>query len=66
MKFIFKRKRNRGTTAIEYCLIAALIAVVATNVMGAGGRTLIATFDTIAVKLCLGTCVLVQQSPPGR
>ncbi len=65
MIFIPGRKRNRGTTAIEYGLIAALIAVVATGVLGAGGMVLIATFDTIAAKMCLGTCVL-QQSSPGR
>jgi pilus assembly protein Flp/PilA len=42
---------NNGVTAIEYGLIAALIAVVAVNVMGLVGSDLSATFSTIASNL---------------
>ena len=40
-----------GVTAIEYGLIAALIAVAAVNVMGTVGTNLSRTFNTIATKL---------------
>ena len=42
---------ERGATAIEYGLIAALIAVAAVTVMGTVGTNLTATFQTIANKL---------------
>lgn len=41
-------KREEGVTAIEYGLIAALIAVVAITVMKLVGTNLTATFQTIA------------------
>jgi pilus assembly protein Flp/PilA len=40
-----------GVTAIEYGLIAALIAVVAVGIMGTVGTNLTTTFTTIAGKL---------------
>jgi pilus assembly protein Flp/PilA len=40
-----------GATAIEYGLIAALIAVAAVTVMGTVGTHLSSTFATIASKL---------------
>jgi pilus assembly protein Flp/PilA len=40
-----------GATAIEYGLIAALIAVAAVTVMGTVGTNLSTTFNTIAGKL---------------
>jgi len=40
-----------GVTAIEYGLIAALIAVAAVTVMGTVGTNLSSTFNTIATKL---------------
>jgi pilus assembly protein Flp/PilA len=40
-----------GATAIEYGLIAALIAVAAVSVMGTVGQHLSTTFNTIATKL---------------
>jgi len=40
-----------GATAIEYGLIAALIAVAAVNVMNTVGKNLSTTFSTIATKL---------------
>ena len=40
-----------GPTAIEYGLIAALIAVAAVTVMGTVGTNLSSTFNTIAGKL---------------
>ena len=40
-----------GATAIEYGLIAALIAVAAVTVMGAVGTNLSSTFNTVATKL---------------
>src|SRR6185437_9273520 len=42
---------KKGVTAIEYGLIAALIAVAAVNVMGTVGTRLSTTFNTIATKL---------------
>jgi len=40
-----------GATAIEYGLIAALIAVAAVSVMGTVGKNLSTTFNTVATKL---------------
>jgi pilus assembly protein Flp/PilA len=49
---IVKLLRNEdGATAIEYGLIAALIAVAAVTVMGTVGTNLSSTFSTIATKL---------------
>jgi pilus assembly protein Flp/PilA len=49
---ILKLLRNEdGATAIEYGLIAALIAVAAVTVMGTVGTNLSSTFNTIATKL---------------
>ena len=42
---------GRGATAIEYGLIAALIAVAAVTVMDTVGTDLSSTFRTIAIKL---------------
>jgi pilus assembly protein Flp/PilA len=49
----FKRllKNESGVTAIEYGLIAALIAVAAVTVMGTVGTNLTGTFTTVAGKL---------------
>jgi pilus assembly protein Flp/PilA len=44
-------KNEDGATAIEYGLIAALIAVAAVTVMGTVGTNLSTTFNTIATKL---------------
>ena len=47
-----KLVRNEdGATAIEYGLIAALIAVAAVTVMGTVGTNLSSTFNTVANKL---------------
>jgi pilus assembly protein Flp/PilA len=43
--------RRGATAAIEYGLIAALIAVAAVTVMGTVGHNLSTTFNTIATKL---------------
>jgi pilus assembly protein Flp/PilA len=40
-----------GATAIEYGLIAALIAVAAVTVMGTVGTNLSSTFNTVATDL---------------
>ena len=40
-----------GATAIEYGLIAALIAVAAVTVLGTVGTNLTATFTTVSNKL---------------
>ncbi|MBX7541788.1 Flp family type IVb pilin [Qipengyuania sphaerica] len=49
MKFIKKLRRNEeGATAIEYGLIAALIAVAAMTAMGALGNQLKATFGKVS------------------
>jgi pilus assembly protein Flp/PilA len=44
-------KDEDGATAIEYGLIAALIAVAAVTVLGTVGTNLTATFSTVASKL---------------
>ncbi len=44
-------KNEDGATAIEYGLIAALIAVAAVTIMGTVGTNLTNTFTTIANKL---------------
>ena len=44
-------KSEDGVTAIEYGLIAALIAVAAVTVMGTVGTNLSSTFSTVAGKL---------------
>ena len=49
---LIKLFRNEdGATAIEYGLIAALIAVAAVTVMGTVGTNLKSTFSTIASNL---------------
>ena len=44
-------KNESGVTAIEYGLIAALIAVAAVTVMGTVGTNLTNTFTTVANNL---------------
>jgi pilus assembly protein Flp/PilA len=52
MKILRNIKKNvAGATAIEYGLIAALIAVAAITAMGALGTQLSTTFDTTSTKL---------------
>ena len=50
--FFVKLLNNEdGATAIEYGLIAALIAVAAVTVMGTVGTNLSSTFNTVASSL---------------
>ena len=52
MKFINKLLRDEaGATAIEYGLIAALIAVAAITAMQGLGTQLSGTFNTVSTKL---------------
>ncbi|WP_324742741.1 Flp family type IVb pilin [Tsuneonella sp. CC-YZS046] len=52
MKFFNKLIRDEaGATAIEYGLIAALIAVAAITAMGALGDSLSTTFTTVSTQL---------------
>jgi len=52
LKFLVKLLNNEdGATAIEYGLIAALIAVAAVTVMGTVGTNLSSTFNTVATSL---------------
>ena len=52
MKMIKKLFKNQdGATAIEYGLIAALIAVAAISAMGTLGGNLAKTFNTVNNKL---------------
>ena len=44
-------KDESGATAIEYGLIAALVAVVLVTALGAMGTKLGATFDTVSQNL---------------
>ncbi len=50
---IFKNllRSEDGVTAVEYGLIAALIAVAAVTVMGTVGTNLTSTFQTVANSL---------------
>ncbi|MFL6748893.1 MAG: Flp family type IVb pilin [Sphingomicrobium sp.] len=50
-KFLKLIKNNKGATAIEYGLIAALIAVAAIAAMGNIGNKLGTTFNNVASKL---------------
>ncbi len=52
MKFFNKLARDeQGATAIEYGLIAALIAVAAITAMGALGNNLKSTFNTVGTAM---------------
>ena len=52
MKFINKLFRDeQGATAIEYGLIAALIAIAAITAMGQLGNELDTTFSTVSTQL---------------
>ncbi|TNE46405.1 MAG: Flp family type IVb pilin [Sphingomonadales bacterium] len=52
MKFFNKMLRDeQGATAIEYGLIAALIAVAAITAMGTLGNELTTTFTTVSDEL---------------
>jgi len=53
MRAFFTRliQDEAGVTAIEYGLIAALIAVAAVTIMGTVGNNLSSTFSTVANKL---------------
>lgn len=56
MQFINKlRRNNKGATAIEYGLIAALIAVAAITAMSGLGDQLTATFNKTSTKMKAGT-----------
>ena len=44
-------RNGQGATAIEYGLIAALIAIAAVVVMGQVGSNLSSTFNTVAASL---------------
>ena len=50
-KFLKLIKNNKGATAIEYGLIAALIAVAAITAMTSIGSKLGTTFNNISSKL---------------
>ncbi len=51
LKFIKLIKNTKGATAIEYGLIAALIAVAAIGAMGSVGSKLGSTFNNSGSKL---------------
>ena len=50
-KFLKLIKNNKGATAIEYGLIAALIAVAAIGAMQGIGSKLSTTFNNVSSKL---------------
>ena len=55
MQYIRKiLKNSKGATAIEYGLIAALIAVAAIAAMGALGNQLKTTFNNVTSNLAAG------------
>ena len=52
MQFIRKMiKDTKGATAIEYGLIAALIAVALATILGTVGTNLNTLFDTVSTKV---------------
>jgi pilus assembly protein Flp/PilA len=51
IKFLKLIKNDKGATAIEYGLIAALIAVAAIAAMGNIGNSLATTFNEVASQL---------------
>ena len=53
MRAFFAKLINdeRGVTAVEYGLIAALIAVAAVSIMGTVGTNLSSTFSKVASRL---------------
>lgn len=52
MKFLTKLRRNEeGATAIEYGLIAALIAVAAITAMTSLGTSLSTTFNKVSTEM---------------
>jgi len=53
-KFIRLTKDQRGATAIEYGLIAALIAVAAIGAMSALGTQLSTTFNNVSNNMKVG------------
>lgn len=58
MKFFTKLLRDeQGATAIEYGLIAALIAVAAITAMSSLGNELSTTFNTVSTKLSASNTV---------
>lgn len=58
MKFINKMLRDeQGATAIEYGLIAALIAVAAITAMGTLGNELSTTFSTVSSQLAAANTI---------
>lgn len=50
-KFLKLIKNNKGATAIEYGLIAALISVAAVGALTSVGQNLNTTFGDVAAKL---------------
>lgn len=50
-KFLKLMKNEKGATAIEYGLIAALIAVAAIGALTSIGSNLNTTFDSVATNL---------------
>ena len=50
-KILAVARNDRGATAIEYGLIAALIALAAISTITNVGRNLSTTFNTVATKL---------------
>ena len=50
-KFLKLIRNEKGATAIEYGLIAALIAVAAIGAMGAIGSNLSSTFEEVSTEL---------------
>lgn len=57
-------KDETGATAIEYGLIAALVALVGVVAFTALGDTIVGAFDDIAAALCEGTGGTYTPSDP--
>ena len=63
-KFLKLIKNEKGATAIEYGLIAALIAVAAITAMGGLGNQLENTFTTISSEMEEGTSAAGATAAP--
>lgn len=55
LEFLFRSKKDEGVTAIEYGLLAALIALVIIIAVIAVGHGLSDTFNNVATHLQQGT-----------
>jgi Flp pilus assembly pilin Flp len=54
MKKLYREKRNRGQTLVEYALILAFISVITISVLAALGRQITGTFSRVTSAIVSG------------